>query len=231
MLAAAGACAFVAGCSAATARSPDPSTATPEATPEVAGVTIAAPAGTDAGAGGATRLVLTQGASHASYRATEQLAGNSLPTPAIGTTSSVIGMLVLNGDGTLDQSQSQVNVDVASLQSDESRRDNFIKGNTLQTSQFPTATFVPTQVVGLTGPLPTSGQATFQLQGNLTVHGVTQPVTWQVTAQFDSANVTGSATTTVRISDFGMTPPKAGPVLSIEDAIDLELAFSATRQA
>jgi len=117
-----------------------------------------------------------------------------------------------------------------SLASDQSRRDNFIQGNTLQTSSFPNATFVPREAQGLPSPLPTSGQATFQLLGDLTVHGVTKPVTWQVTAQFDGSTVSGNATTNVNISDFGMTPPKAGPVLSIEDGLLLELNFNATRQ-
>jgi hypothetical protein len=35
--------------------------------------------------------------------------------------------------------------------------------------------------------------------------------------------VTGTASTTVLISDFGMQPPKSGPVLSIEDSVTLEL--------
>ena len=73
--------------------------------------------------------------------------------------------------------------------------------------------------------------ASFQLIGDLTVHGVTRPVTWQVTAQFGDASVSGAASTTVNISDFGMSPPKAGPVLSIEDGLTLELAFTAAREA
>ena len=93
------------------------------------------------------------------------------------------------------------------------------------------ATFVPTGVQGLPTPLPKSGQAVFQLMGDLTVHGVTKPVTWQVTAQFEDASVSGTATTGVNITDFGMTPPKLGPVLSIEDALNLELAFTANRDA
>jgi polyisoprenoid-binding protein YceI len=89
-------------------------------------------------------------------------------------------------------------VDVSKLSSDEIRRDNFIKGSTLQTSRFPTATVTPRQVTGLAMPLPTTGQTTFQLSGDLTVHGVTRPVTW--------------------------------PVLSIQDGLTLELAFTASRQ-
>ena len=56
-------------------------------------------------------------------------------------------------------------------------------------------------------------------------------VTWQVTANFANDGLTGNATTSVQITDFGMTPPKAGPVLSIEDELTLELNFAATREA
>ncbi|MBV9596547.1 MAG: YceI family protein [Chloroflexi bacterium] len=179
----------------------------------------------------ATTLVVDADNSHASYHAHEQLVGRNLPSEAVGTSSSVSGSIVLDRDGSIAADQSQIQVDLRKLKSDESRRDNFIQGNTLQTSRFPMATFVPRQAEGLPSPLPTDGQLTFQLDGDLTVHGVTKPVSWQVNAQFDGASVNGDATTDVNISDFGMTPPKAGPVLSIQDGLTLELAFSAARQA
>jgi len=167
--------------------------------------------------------------SKASYHAHEQLVGRTLPSEAVGTTTGVSGSVVLTSDGAILADQSRIVVDLSKLSSDESRRDNFIKGNTLQTNRFPTAEFVPKQVHDLPAPLPSSGSATFQLDGDMTVHGVTKPVTWQVDAQFDPSAVSGSATTTINISDFGMTPPKAGPVLAIEDALTLELAFAAVR--
>ena len=181
--------------------------------------------------GAGTRLVIDSAASKASYYAHEQLVGRTLPSEAVGSTSSVSGSLVLAADGSIVADQSNISVDLSKLQSDESRRDNFIKSSTLQTSRFPMATFVPREAQGLPSPLPTSGQATFQLVGDLTVHGVTRPATWQVTAQFGDGTVSGNATTSVKISDFGMSPPKAGPVLSIEDGLTLELAFTAAREA
>jgi polyisoprenoid-binding protein YceI len=199
------------------------------AAPAASSQSSADPSASGASAG-AIILALTDG-SQASYRAREQLVGNSLPSDAVGTTHGVTGTVVVNPDGTVASDQSQITVDLASLTSDQGRRDNFIKGNTLETNQFPTATFVPTAIQGLPTPLPTSGEATFQLLGNLTVHGVTQPVTWDVTAQFGDSSVSGNATTTVQITDFGMTPPKAGPVLSIENTVTLDLAFTAARQA
>jgi polyisoprenoid-binding protein YceI len=184
-----------------------------------------------AGADGAVVLALDPASSKASYHAHEQLVGRNLPSEAVGTTTAVNGSIVLAADGSVVADQSRINVDLSKLASDESRRDNFIKGETLQTNRFPMATFVPRAAQGLPTPLPTSGEASFQLSGDLTVHNVTRPVTWQVTAQFAGSSVTGSATTNVNITDFGMTPPKAGPVLSIDNGLGLELAFSAARQA
>jgi polyisoprenoid-binding protein YceI len=177
------------------------------------------------------KLVVDPSASQASYHAHEQLVGKTLPSEAVGTSKALSGALMLAPDGSVVADESKITVDLTGLQSDESRRDNWIKNNTLQTSRYPMATFVPREVQGLPMPLPTSGQVRFQMLGDLTVHGVTKPVTWQVTAQFADASVSGSATTSVKLTDFGMTPPKVGPVLNIEDGMTLELAFTAARGA
>jgi polyisoprenoid-binding protein YceI len=207
-----------------------PATSVPATTapaPAAAATVAARPAADPQG----VTFVIDSAASQASYHARETLAGRSLPSEAVGTTRKVSGTIVLDGNGSPVADRSTITVDLSSLQSDESRRDNFIKGNTLNTNRFPTATFVPKSTDGLPSPLPTSGSATFQLTGDLTVRGVTRPVTWQVAANFADAAMTGNATTRVQITDFGMTPPKAGPVLSIEDELTLELDFAATREA
>ena len=94
---------------------------------------------------------------------TSNSSASRLPTEAVGTSPGVTGTLLLGADGSIAADQSTITVDLTKLKSDESRRDNFIKTDTLQTSKFPTATFVAHAVQGLPTPLPTSGQATFQL--------------------------------------------------------------------
>jgi polyisoprenoid-binding protein YceI len=167
--------------------------------------------------------------SEARYRAREQLLGRPLPNDAVGRTNAVEGQIVFAADGTIDSQQSQVTVDLRTLKSDEARRDNYIKQNTLEVDRYPTATFQPTAASGLPWPLPTSGQLQFQLEGNLTVHGVTKPVTWNVEATVDGNRITGTATTQVTFDDFGMTPPRVPVVLSLEDTITLELNFMVER--
>ncbi len=197
--------------------------ASPAASPVVAGSPVAR--------GGGTRLALVDGASEARFRAREQLAGQSLFSDAVGATKNVTGQVVLDNAGKIDATQSKVTVDLRTLKSDESRRDNFIQRNPLETTKFPTAEFTPREASGLPSSLPTSGSNTFKLSGDLTVHGAARPVVWDVTAHFAPDAVTGSASTPVTLQDFGMTPPRVPLVLSIEETLKLELDFKTTRSA
>lgn len=207
--------------------SPSPSPS-PSPTLATAAPTVAAAAPTTGGSG--LRLALAPDGNEARYRAQEQLAGQDLPSAAVGATRGVSGAVVLGPDGALVPDQSKITVDLSQLASDRSNRDNFIRSNTLQTSQYPNAVLVPREVRGLPWPLPPTGGAQFELLGDLTVHEVTRPTTWAVQAQFVDRQVSGVANTRVKITDFGMTPPKAGPVLSIEDELGLEIEFQANRE-
>lgn len=219
----------LAGCGAP-APTPAPSVAAsvPAQAPATAAPAAAAPAtaAPAAVAAGATRWTLDPAGSEARFKAREQLAGHDLPNDAIGKTKSVQGAIVVDQQGTVSADQSKFEVDLGSLTSDQSRRDNFIKNNTLNTAQYPTAVFVPTAVTGLPSPIPDSGDGAFQLTGNLTLHGVTKPVTWNVTAKKTGNQLTGTASTVIKLVDFGMTPPKVPVVLSIEDNITLEVDFT-----
>lgn len=161
----------------------------------------------------------------------EQLASLNLPSQAVETTNAVSGAIVLGPTGQVVSGQSKIVANLSTLHSDKPQRDNFIQHRTLDTAQFPDATFVPTSISGLPAPLPTSGQASFKLLGNMTVHGVTKPFTWDVTAQFTPSGVNGKATSPFTITEFGMQPPKAGPVLSVKDGGTIILSFSASRSA
>ncbi|MCC7367734.1 MAG: YceI family protein [Chloroflexi bacterium] len=188
---------------------------TPAVAAPSAGV-VAAPARAEV-----TRVDLAPGG-EARYRAMEVLSGRGV-NEAIGRTNEMTGSLLFDVAGSVVPEQSRVTVDLRNLQSDSAMRDRYIQRTTLQTMQYPTAEFVLTAAPGLPLPLPASGTAAFELVGDLTLHGITRPATWQATATFGEADVTGTATTTVLLTDFGMEPPRAGPVLSIEDAVRLEL--------
>jgi polyisoprenoid-binding protein YceI len=117
-------------------------------------------------------------------------------------------------------------VNVGSLKSDRERRDGYVRGRVLETDQYPTVEFIPTGFRGLPKTLPTSGSHTFDVIGNLTVHGVTRPTTWRVTAEPKNGQVIGSAYTLFTFSDFNMPQPRVPIVLSVADTIRLEYDFT-----
>jgi polyisoprenoid-binding protein YceI len=171
-------------------------------------------------------LNLAADGSRARFRAREQLARLPAPSEAIGTTSEVSGAVGVGPNGVVADA-SKISVQLDSLTSDSGQRDRFIKQNTLQTQQFPSAEFLPKQASGLPWPLPTSGEMSFQLTGDLTIRGVTQPKTWEIKAQFAPNEVTGSGSTSITLEQFGMEKPRVASVLSIEDTIVLEIDFRA----
>lgn len=208
---------------ATTAPVVEPTQAQTEAT-----VTAEPPAPTDSPTtttDGQLRLSLAGEGNLARFLVTEQLAGFDLPNDAVGTTNDITGQIVLTADGTVVSDESKFVVDLTTLKTDQSMRDGFIQRNTLQTSTYPHAEFVVTNVTGLSSPLPTSGAVAFQLVGDLTVHGVTRPTTWEVTAEIVGQELVGTARTSFTFGDFGLTIPKVGRVLSIEDNIRLEYEF------
>jgi polyisoprenoid-binding protein YceI len=178
------------------------------------------------------RFVLAPEGNEARFRVREQLAGFDLPNDAVGKTAKIDGAMVLAADGKILKDSSRFTVDLTTLTSDQSRRDGFIKRNTIQTDSFPNAVFVPTSAQGLPATLPATGDLAFSLTGDLTIHGVTKPATWQVKAKrIAGGAVTGTATTEFKFGDFNMTIPKVARVLSVDDRIVLEYDFNLVPQA
>jgi polyisoprenoid-binding protein YceI len=168
----------------------------------------------------------------ARYKVQEQLAGITFNSDAVGTTEAVTGTFVVNPDGSIDAARSKLTVDLRTLKSDQPNRDNFLQMRTLETAKFPTTEFVPKRAVGLPAPLPGSGptaNAGFQLIGDMTLHGVTKEVTWNVVSTFANDLVAGRATTTLLFSDFNITKPSLARILSVDDKIILEIEFRAKR--
>jgi len=195
----------------------------------VAGAFVALEGTARSQASPATRLEVGKG-SRAEYRVREQLARLNFPNDAVGTTESVSGALVINADGSF-ASGSKLTVDLRSLRTDEPKRDGFVRENTLETNRYPSAEFVPRRQKGLPLPLPATGTANLQLVGDMTLHGVTKEVTWNVVATFGNDQIAGRATTTLQFATFNITKPSLARLMSVEDKIDLEVEFKAKRTA
>ncbi len=215
-------------------------TATAPAAATTASTATIAPAATSAGGATATPASANVPAgsivynieadkSTAQYRVREQLAGINFPTDAIGKTGQITGSIAVKSDGSIISANSGFTVDLSTLASDKSMRDNFLRRAVLQTDQYKNATFVPKQVTGLPSPLPTSGQVNFKITGDMTIRNVTKPVTWDVTGSIQNGTATGVATTSFTFEDFSLTQPQVAVVLNIVDHIALEVDITLQR--
>jgi polyisoprenoid-binding protein YceI len=162
--------------------------------------------------------------SQAGYRVRERLANLPAESDAIGRTEDVTGSITVeaSGDGAR-LTGGTLTVDTTTITSDESRRDNRLRSEGLQTDQYPTATFTVTQPVDVP-PAALQGTATDNtLTGDLTLHGVAKSVQIPAQAQLvgDTMQVAGSLT--FPLSDFEISPPNVGGfILSIAEEGTLE---------
>lgn len=172
-----------------------------------------------------SRLELIAAQSEARYRVREQLVGVNFPNDAVGVSKQVQGVVRLDRNGRPLEG-SRFTVDLSALASDEARRDNFIRRNTLNTAQFPLAEFVPKEVRGLGFPLPTSGKARVQIVGDLKIRETVRSVTWEGEVEFRGETAVLQASTVFTFKDFGLTQPRVAVVLSVDENIRLEVSFT-----
>src|SRR5438128_10357381 len=143
----------------------------------------------------------------AAYFVDEELASVGIPSTAKGATNEVSGTLYLTGDGTAlaaDQTSS-FSVKLRNLTSDKSMRDQRVQ-QALETSRYPTATFTITSVSGYNPAVAEGQEQTLELSGNLELHGVTKPATWEVKAYRQGNGIWALATDNVKFNVFISTP-------------------------
>jgi hypothetical protein len=163
--------------------------------------------------------------SEARYRVTEQLAGFDFPNDAVGATKALSGGLSLAQDGSVLPEGSEFRVQLATLASDNERRDGYVRRRTLEVEDYPEAVLVPRRFVDLPFPFPETGSVTFRLEGDLTLHGTTQSTVWEVMANFGPDVITGLAKTAFPFETFGISKPSVARVLSVDETVRLELEF------
>ena len=117
----------------------------------------------------------------ARYLVREQLARLDFPNDAVGETNDVSGNIIFDKDGSVKSESSRIIVDLSTLKSDEPRRDRYLSRNSLETSKYPEANFIIEEVQGMKWPVEKNiGLVDLQLIGQMTVHGVSKPLTWTV---------------------------------------------------
>jgi polyisoprenoid-binding protein YceI len=156
------------------------------------------------------------GESRVGYRVDEVLFGQNVT--AVGRTSEVTGGLTLD-DATV--TKAAFTVDMASVTSDRERRDGQYRTRIMATSEFPTSAFALTEPIEL-GSLPADGATvTAKATGDLTLRGVTKPVTFDVKARRSGTRMEVNGAIPLVFADWGIPSPSFGPA-RVEDEGALE---------
>lgn len=154
------------------------------------------------------------------YRVKEILFGQS--NEAVGRTSSVTGSMSVDGSSI---TAAAFTVDMTSVTSDESRRDGQFNGRIMQTATYPTAIFTLTKPIELASVPSDGATLTAEATGDLTLHGVTKTVTFEITGRYVGGTVQVVGSIPVIFADWGIPNPTFGPVQT-EDHGLLEFALN-----
>ena len=139
------------------------------------------------------------------------IAGANVTT--VGRSNEIDGLLTI--EGTM-ATVVDIEVLVENITSDDSRRDSQFQGRIMNTDEFPTATFRLTGPIEF-GTIPTGDeQIAATATGELTLRGMTNPVTFEVTAQTTGGRIGVLGSIPVVFEDYGIDNPSFG-VISVED--------------
>ena len=160
--------------------------------------------------------------SFAGFRVDEELARIGAFT-AVGRTGDVCGTLVIAEESVTSV---EIEVDLTTLRTDDSRRDGAVQ-RALGTSQHPTATFSLSEELHIEGAVELGESISLMASGDLTVNGITQPVTIDIEAQLVGSVIAVVGSVEITFADFDVTVPQVPIVLSAEDhgIMEFQLLF------
>jgi len=155
------------------------------------------------------------------YRVKEILGG--VDTEAVGRGDDITGSITIAGT---QVTAGSLTVDVATIASDNSMRDGQFRGRVMETERFPEASFELTSPIELSAVPPVDGQVTARATGDLTLHGVTQSVTFEVTAVRGTQRIAVVGSMPVVFADYDIDNPSNGAVTTEDDGLlEFNLGF------
>jgi polyisoprenoid-binding protein YceI len=158
------------------------------------------------------------------YRVKEVLLGQS--ATAVGRTSDVTGSMTVTGTTV---SAASFTAQLATVTSDEGKRDSQFRNRIMDVKQFPTATFVMSKPVFLDPVPPANVVANYQISGKLTMHGVTKDITIDLAAKRVGGTISVNGEIPITFADYSISNPSAGPARVGDDGT-LEVLLVFTKQ-
>ena len=162
----------------------------------------------------------------AGYRVDEILRGS--PLTVNGRTPKVTGEAVVAAS---KLESATFTVDVASITSPESARDNQFRGeDILDTSKFPTAELRVTQPVDVAAVPESGASATLDVPVSLTVKGVSRDITAKVDVQRTGDTIVAAGSVPVTWTDFNVTPPDFAGFVTVEPTGTIEFLVNLAKK-
>jgi polyisoprenoid-binding protein YceI len=178
-----------------------------------------------------TWALVADDAHYAGYRIPELFGGDTLKRDAVARTGAVTGELTIEGDQLIAV---QITADLTALESEDptaGRRDRYLQGNALEVETFPEATFTLTDPVDL-APLPAERQpATYEITGDLTLHGVTAPVAVSLDTSWDGDTIEVAGSAPVTLADFDIDAPDVPGLAKVDEVGAFEVLLLFERPA
>ncbi len=148
----------------------------------------------------------------AGFRIQEELSSIG-STTAVGRTDAVSGEATIEGT-TL--AAATFEVDLTTITTETSMRDDKVQ-QALDTDQYPIATFTLTEPVELGDAAASGDPIEVTAIGELTIHGVTNPVELSIEAQLVDGTIVLVGTTELTFADYGVEVPSSPAVVSVDD--------------
>jgi len=182
----------------------------------------AGPAGT-----GVSGSWTVQPGSQAGYRVQQQLLWEMVDVT--GRTDAVAGGVEITGS---ELTALDFTVDPATMTSGSPGRDEkFRSADALETATFPTATLVGDAPVDVSAVPADGSPVRLEIPVTLTLKGVARPATAHAEIQRNGDRVDVAGTIPVRLSDFGVAPPKpAASLLEVQPAATIEFLVHLTKR-
>lgn len=162
----------------------------------------------------AGRWVVVPG-SAVSYQIGQRLAG--VRSEAAGRTDRVTGSLSLRTQpgGLVVAKGARVIVDMRTLTSDDPARDRALRTRGLETSRYPTASFV-TAFDTTVPPAALRAPQPVILRGILTLHGISRTLALPVSAGLVSGRIVVDGELEVMLGDWGIKPPHVAGLVTVD---------------
>jgi polyisoprenoid-binding protein YceI len=152
--------------------------------------------------------------SEVGYRVNESI--NGFDTTANGRSQSITGSMVA---AATIITQGQFTVDMATFRSDEGGRDEQFKDRVMDVAEYPTSTFVLTAPIDFGAVPPDGGTVNATATGDLTLHGTTKSVTFDVQGTFKNGLVGVLGQIPVVFADWGIPAPSIGSIRTEDNGL------------